>query len=105
CALRPCVSGAAVALLLSITIDPAAPRPVSIQLYTALRDLILSGGFAVGERLPASRTLARELGLSRTTVMDAFDRLTAEGMIESRIGSGAYVSRALEAERPRAPGA
>ena len=44
-----------------------------------LRDLILAGGFAVGERLPASRTLARELGLSRTTVIEAFDRLTAEG--------------------------
>ena len=97
------VKRAAGALLLSIVIDPDSPRPVSIQLYAALRDLILSGGFAVGERLPASRTLARELGLSRTTVMDAFDRLTAEGMIESRIGSGAYVSRALEAERPRAP--
>ena len=89
------------ALLLSITIDHGSPRPVSIQLYVALRDLILSGGFAVGERLPASRTLARELALSRTTVIDAFDRLTAEGLIESRIGAGAYVSRALEADRPR----
>ena len=93
------------ALLLSISIDPDSRRPVSIQLYVALRDLILSGGFAVGERLPASRTLARQLGLSRTTVIDAFDRLTAEGLIESRVGAGAFVSRALEAERPRPQGA
>jgi len=93
------------ALLLSITIDHDSPRPVSIQLYAALRDLILAGAFAVGERLPASRTLARELKLSRTTVIDAFDRLTAEGLIESRVGAGAYVSQALEAARPRAPGA
>ena len=90
------------ALLLSITIDPDSPRPVSTQLYVALRDLILAGGFAVGERLPASRTLALELGLSRTTVIDAFDRLTAEGLIESRVGAGAYVSQALQGERPRA---
>jgi len=91
------------ALLLSITIDPDSPRPVSTQLYVALRDLILAGGFAVGERLPASRTLALELGLSRTTVIDAFDRLTAEGLIESRVGAGAYVSQALQGERPRLP--
>ena len=76
------------ALLLSISIDPDSRRPVSIQLYVALRDLILSGGFSAGDRLPASRTLARDLTLSRTTVIEAFDRLTAEGLIESRVGAG-----------------
>ena len=89
------------ALLLSITIDPTRARPVSTQLAAALRDLILADGFAVGERLPASRTLARQLKLSRTTVIDAYDRLTAEGLIESRVGAGAFVSQALKAERPR----
>ncbi|MDH5540981.1 MAG: GntR family transcriptional regulator, partial [Rhizobacter sp.] len=95
------------ALLLSIRIDHQSPRSISGQLHGALRDLILAGGFAVGERLPASRTLARELGLSRTTVIEAFDRLTAEGLIESRVGAGAFVSPALERHRPRpaAPGA
>ena len=91
------------ALLLSIVIDPHAPRSVTAQLHGALRELILSGAFAVGERLPASRTLARELSLSRTTVIEAFDRLTAEGLIESRVGAGAFVSAALQTERPRAP--
>jgi len=91
------------ALLLSIIIDPRSARSVSSQLHGALRELILSGSFAVGERLPASRTLARELSLSRTTVIEAFDRLTAEGLIESRVGAGAFVSRALDTERPRAP--
>jgi GntR family transcriptional regulator/MocR family aminotransferase len=90
------------ALLLSVRIDHASPRPVSTQLTTILRDLILSGGFAPGERLPASRTLARDLKLSRTTVIEAFDRLTAEGLIESRVGAGTYVSKALESQRPRA---
>jgi GntR family transcriptional regulator/MocR family aminotransferase len=93
------------ALLLSVVIDHASPRAVSTQLYVRLRDLILSGGFSAGERLPASRTLARELALSRTTVIEAFDRLTAEGLIESRVGAGTYVSKALDAERPKAPAA
>ncbi len=91
------------ALLLSVHIDRTSARPVSTQLYVILRDLILSGGFGANERLPASRTLARDLAVSRTTVIEAFDRLTAEGLIESRVGAGTYVSRALEAKRPRAP--
>ncbi len=91
------------ALLLSVRIDHASTRPVSTQLYVMLRDLILSGSFAAGDRLPASRTLARELALSRTTIIEAFDRLTAEGLIESRVGAGTYVSKALDADRPRPP--
>lgn len=91
------------ALLLSVRIDHDSPRPVSTQLHVLLRELILSGSVAAGDRLPASRTLARELGLSRTTVIEAFDRLTAEGLIESRVGAGTYVSRVLDADRPRPP--
>jgi len=91
------------ALLLSIAIDHESARPISTQLYAALRDLMLSGAIAAGQRLPASRTLARDLGLSRTTVIDAFDRLIAEGLVESRVGSGTFVSDVLSRERPRAP--
>ena len=93
------------ALLLSVQIDRGSRRPVCTQLYLALRELILAGGFCAGERLPASRTLARDLAVSRTTVIEAFDRLTAEGLIESRVGAGTFVSKALEAERPKTPGA
>lgn len=90
-------------LLLSVRIDPQAPQPLATQLCAALRDIMLSGGFAPGERLPASRTLARDLGLSRTTVIEAFSRLTAEGLIESRTGSGTYVSDVLAGTRPQVP--
>ncbi|MCC7273562.1 MAG: PLP-dependent aminotransferase family protein [Alphaproteobacteria bacterium] len=69
----------------------------------ALRELMLSGAVAAGERLPATRTLAGDLGLSRTTVIHAFDRLIAEGLIESRVGAGTYVAAALGAERPQRP--
>lgn len=93
------------ALLLSIRIDARLARPVSSQLHQALRELILGGGCAPGERLPASRTLARELKLSRTTVIEVYDRLTAEGLIESRIGAGAFVSAPEHAPKPQPPAA
>jgi GntR family transcriptional regulator/MocR family aminotransferase len=89
------------ALLLSIDIDHRSRRPLGTQLYAILRDMILSGGFDAGDRLPATRTLARDLGLSRTTILEAFDRLTAEGLVESRTGSGTFVSAVLKADRPK----
>jgi GntR family transcriptional regulator/MocR family aminotransferase len=88
-------------LLLSIKIDRKSPQPVSTQLCVALRELILEGGFRAGERLPASRTLARELGVSRTTIIEVFDRLVSEGLVESLTGSGTFVSEVLKASRPR----
>jgi GntR family transcriptional regulator/MocR family aminotransferase len=89
------------ALLLGVRIEHDSPRPVTTQLYVALRDLILSGGVAAGARLPATRTLAREVGVSRTTVIEAFDRLAAEGLVESRVGAGTYVAKVLDAARPK----
>jgi GntR family transcriptional regulator/MocR family aminotransferase len=90
------VKHAAGALLSSIRLDRTLRRGVSVQLYMALRDMILSGALRAGERLPATRTLAKEVGVSRTTVIDAIDRLVAEGMLVSRIGAGTYVSGTLE---------
>jgi GntR family transcriptional regulator / MocR family aminotransferase len=89
------------ALLLSIALDATSARPITTQLYVHLRDLMLSGAIAAGARLPASRTLARDLGVSRTTVIDAFERLIAEGLVESRVGAGTFVSDVLNAERPQ----
>lgn len=89
------------ALLAAIEIDQNSSQTVGTQLYVALRDLILSGGFTAEDRLPSTRTLARELGLSRTTVVGVFERLIAEGLIESSIGSGTFVSAALNADRPQ----
>lgn len=66
----------------------------------ALRDIILSGGLASGARLPASRTLAKETNVSRTTVIDALDRLIAEGLLVSRVGAGTFVSDILVLQKP-----
>jgi GntR family transcriptional regulator/MocR family aminotransferase len=99
------------AILSSIRIDKTADRKISIQLYMALRDLLLSGTLMPGDRLPATRTLAKEIGVSRTTVIDAIDRLISEGLLEARVGAGTYVSDALKARivqkpepNPDAPG-
>lgn len=91
------------ALLLSIEIDRCSPNTVSNQLYTAMREFIHSGGLHLDERLPSSRTLARDLKLSRTTVINVFDRLIAEGLVESRTGAGTFVSNAWMSARPLPP--
>src|SRR3546814_8802472 len=70
-----------------------------------LKEILLSGGAMPGERLPATRTLAKEIGVSRTTVIDAIDRLTAEGLLEARVGAGTFVSRVLSGRRGVAPAA
>ncbi len=76
-----------------------APRepgtPAYRWLYAAVRDRILEGGLRPGARLPATRDLASQYGLSRGTIVNAFDQLKAEGYLEGMVGSGTFVSRVL----------
>src|SRR5215469_15524819 len=74
--------------------------PLSRQIYLGLRQAILSGTFCAGDRLPATRDLAEQLGVSRTVILLAYDQLLAEGFIEGRSGSGTYVSSILLKDRP-----
>ncbi|MBO6826249.1 MAG: PLP-dependent aminotransferase family protein [Sneathiella sp.] len=89
------------ALLSSIIIDHTSSKPKNIQIYMEIRDIILSGGLKAGERLPASRTLAEEMSVSRTTVVSAIDRLISEGLVDARSGSGTFVSDVLAKTRPQ----
>ena len=84
---------------LLIPLDAAAPEPLYRQIYRALREHILSGRLTTGVRLPSTRTLARELGVSRNTVLAAYDQLLAEGYLAGRVGSGTVVA-ASDARRP-----
>jgi GntR family transcriptional regulator / MocR family aminotransferase len=68
---------------------------LSQQIYHALRRAILAGQLAPGTRLPATRVLAHELGVSRNTVLLAYDQLLAEGYTVGQTGSGTYVATAL----------
>ena len=78
-----------------IALDPRSSEPLSRQIYRALRDGILAGRLVGGLRLPSTRALAADLGVSRNTVVTAFDQLLAEGYVESRVGRGTRVSHTL----------
>jgi len=91
------------AVLLSFALDPQAAAPLQRQLYAQVREAVLTGRIAPGTRLPATRSLAAELGCSRNTVLNAFEQLGAEGYLESRPGSGTYVSRVLPDSLPIRP--
>ncbi|MET0456669.1 MAG: PLP-dependent aminotransferase family protein [Mycobacterium sp.] len=72
------------------------PTPPAYRvLYEQLRSSILSGQLAGGSKLLPSRVLAAQNGLSRNTVLAAFDQLAAEGYVTGRQGSGTYVARVL----------
>ena len=73
-------------------VDKASDIPLYIQLAARLRTAIDRGELPRNRRLPSTRTLAAELGLSRNTVAAAFDHLHAEGYLTSRVGDGTYVS-------------
>src|SRR5258708_39516229 len=72
---------------LLLALDRRAAEPLRSQLERQLRDAIRSGRLAVGERLPSSRELARELPLSRGLVQDCYAQLQAEGYLSTRGGS------------------
>jgi GntR family transcriptional regulator/MocR family aminotransferase len=75
---------------LHLETDAAAGRRAGLE--RALRDAIRSGRLAARTRLPSTRALAADLGLSRGTVSAAFDQLVAEGYLTARRGSGTTVS-------------
>ncbi len=66
--------------------------PLYSQIYRAMRAQILEGRIRPGSRVPATRILAAELGLSRNIVIIAYDQLTAEGYLVARTGAGTFVA-------------
>lgn len=84
-----------------LQLDDKGPR--YLQLARALKQAILDGRCAPGSRLPATRTLARELEISRNTALAAYALLAEEGLLDGRSGSGCYV--AAFAAAPKRPDA
>ncbi len=77
---------------LLLALDRSCREPLRVQLERELRDAIRSGRLAAGERLPSSRALAAELGLSRGLVLECYGQLQAEGFLTSRSGSATRVA-------------
>ena len=86
-----------------VPIDASSDVPLHEQIYRALRDVIVSGKLQTGARIPSSRMLSEELRVSRNTVLSAFEKLTSEGYLDSRIGGGTYVAPMLPDEALSAP--
>jgi GntR family transcriptional regulator / MocR family aminotransferase len=91
--------------LSALSLDPNNSSPLHRQLFLSLRDAILNGTLKAGTRLPATRLLAKDLKVSRNTVLTAFDQLMAEGFLESRVGSGTYISDQLPSDLQGSNGA
>ena len=77
----------------------SADRGLRTQLEESLRDAIRSGRLARGTRLPPTRALARDLGISRGTVLQAYSQLVAEGWLSGVGGSGTFVALDTDARR------
>ena len=73
-------------------LDKSSDVTLRRSLYACVREAILSGSLRAGARLPSTRFVAAELGVSRNTVADAFAQLVAEELLVSRIGSGTFVA-------------
>jgi len=79
-----------------IRLDRSADEPLHQQLYRQIRDELKSDCFTDGaSRLPSSRALAVDLGISRLTVRLAFSKLSAEGYLQPRIRSGTFIADPL----------
>ena len=87
----------------ALKLDPSDLLPLYQQLHDQLRDLILRGELLAGAQLPASRQLAKTLGIGRITVKTAYDRLVAAGFLITRTGSGTFVAELPLPEARSAP--
>lgn len=88
---------------MELFLDRGDDRSLSRQLYDQLRDAIGDGRLPPGGRLQPTRVVAEELGVARSTVTEAYGRLTAEGYIEGRRGGGSVVQANAAAHAPPAP--
>ena len=78
-----------------ITVNRRAAKALHRQIYDAYRTAIVDGSLRPGQRIPSTRVLASEIGVSRFPAVNAYAQLLAEGYFESRVGAGTAVSRSL----------
>src|SRR2546421_10107255 len=83
---------------LNLTLDETSSVPLYRQLYASILRAILTGQLVAGTKLPSTRHMAIELGVSRNTVLIAFEQLLAEGYLESKARSGTFVTHSLPDE-------
>src|SRR5688572_26907315 len=89
-------------MTLHLPLDRSAGVPIYRQVYDGLRQAILDGRLRPGQRIPSTRGLAADLGVSRLPVLSAYEQLLHEGYLVGRTGSGTFVSRDLPDDLLRA---
>jgi GntR family transcriptional regulator / MocR family aminotransferase len=92
-------------LLALLPVERGNGSPLHQQIYDGLRRAILERLLRPGQRLPATRVLAGELGVSRLPVFTAYEQLLHEGYLEGRVGSGTFVATTLPDDTLRAASA
>ena len=78
--------------MLPLHLQTESHIPLYVQLRDQLRALVYSGELRIGDRIPASRELAGQLGVHRTTVANAYAELESEGLIQGHVGRGTFIS-------------
>ena len=94
----------AIATLNMVRVDRRQKAPLQSQLCRQIRESIISGQLRAGVRLPSTRDLVDQLGVSRNTIVYALDQLVSEGYLRSRIGSGIYVEDLPQRDDKSQPG-
>jgi GntR family transcriptional regulator / MocR family aminotransferase len=87
-------------ILPMIVVDRKAAKTLQRQIYDAYRTAIVDGSLRPGQRIPSTRVLASDLGVSRFPVVNAYAQLLAESYFESRVGAGTVVSNSLPDQFP-----
>src|SRR5450755_79835 len=91
----PTMKRVASGILPVIVVDRKAAKALHRQIYDAYRTAIVDRRLRSRQRIPSTRMLASELGVSRFPVVNAYAQLLAEGYFESRVGAGTVVSSSL----------
>lgn len=79
-----------------ITIEKESKLSLTRQIYTGIRKMIIDGFLVSGQKLPSTRTLSKELDISRNTVLEVYNQMIAEGYLEAYQGSGTIVANGLQ---------
>jgi GntR family transcriptional regulator / MocR family aminotransferase len=82
-------------ILAALPLERGAPAPLFRQLYAQVKEAVLRGTLSPGMQLPPTRELCGLLGISRQTVISAYDQLIAEGYLTGTVGKGTFISKHL----------
>lgn len=85
---------------LLLAVDRKSHKPIYQQIYEAYRAKIMRGDLRAAQPVASTRELARDLGISRLPVLNAYSQLLAEGHFESRAGSGTFIARTIPGQSP-----